>query len=109
MTLARLAALDDERDLGAGFLAHQAIVDGGHGEQAGDGRIGRIDAAIGENRARCSRIDRVRGASAEVVKGVLKAGLAIGGAEQCRQRGGQSATVWLVRSRLPLDSQRVPG
>ncbi len=46
--LARLAAFNDERNLGAGFLAHQAIVHGGHGQQAGNGRIGRIDAAVGD-------------------------------------------------------------
>ena len=38
--LARLAAFDDERDLGAGLFAHQAVVHGGHGQQAGNGRVG---------------------------------------------------------------------
>ena len=50
--LARLAALDNERDLGAGLLAHQAIVHRGHCQQARDGCIGGIDAAIRDDEQR---------------------------------------------------------
>ena len=87
--LARLAALDDQRHLGAGLVAHQAIMHGGHGQQAGNRRIGRIDAAVGENQQRVAGVDGVRGAGAQIVQRVLQARLAIGGAEERRQRGGQ--------------------
>jgi len=87
--LARLAALNDERDLGAGLLADQAVVDGGHGQQAGDGRVGRIDAAVGEDEQGVAGVYGVGGAGAQVVKRVLEALFAVGGAEERGQRGGQ--------------------
>ena len=87
--LARLAALDDQRHLRAGLLAHQAIVHRGHRQQAGNRRVGRIDAAVGEDQQRVAGIDGERGAGAQVVERVLQARLAILGAEQRRQRGRQ--------------------
>ena len=87
--LARLAALDDERDLGAGLLLDQAIVHGGHGQQAGNGRVGGIDAAVGEDQQRVAGVDGVRGAGAQVVERVPQAGFAIFGAEERGQRGGE--------------------
>ena len=54
--LARLAGFDDEGDLGAGLFAYQVVVDGGERQQAGDGRVVRVDAAIGEDQQACSRI-----------------------------------------------------
>jgi len=47
--LTRLAAFDDEGDLGARLFADQVIVDRGHGQQAGDGGVFFIHAAVGEN------------------------------------------------------------
>src|SRR5208337_3382033 len=47
--LARLTAFNDERDLGAGLFLDQTVVYGSHSQQAGNGRVGWIDAAIGEN------------------------------------------------------------
>ena len=87
--LARLAALDNERDLGAGLFSYQAIMHGGHRQQAGNRRIGCIDAAVGENQQRVAGIDRVRRASAEIVERVLQPGLAVRGAKERGQRGGQ--------------------
>ncbi len=46
---ARLAALDDQRNLGALLLLHKSIVDRGHGQKTGDRRISGIDAAIGDD------------------------------------------------------------
>ena len=87
--LARLAALDDERHLGAGLLAHQPIVHGRHGQQAGDRRVGRIDAAIGNDQQRVAGIHGQRCARAQVIERVLQPGLAVVGAEERRQRGRQ--------------------
>ena len=87
--LAWLAAFDDERDLGAGFFLDQAVVYGGHGQQAGNGRVGRIDAAIGEDEKRVTRVHSVRSAGAQFVEGLLQALFAILGAEERGQRGGE--------------------
>ncbi len=67
---ARLAAFDDEGDLGAGLLADETIVNGGHGEQAGDGRVGGVDAAVGDDEQGVSGGDGVGGARAEVFQRV---------------------------------------
>ncbi len=49
---ARLAGFDDERDLRARTFADQMIMHGGQGQQAGDGRVLRIDAAVGKDEDR---------------------------------------------------------
>ena len=54
---ARLTALNDERDLGAGFFLDEAIVNGSHREQAGNGRIGGVDAAVGEDQQGVAGVD----------------------------------------------------
>ncbi len=87
--LAGLAALDDERHLGAGLLAHQAVVHGGHGQQAGNGRIGGIDAAVGEDEQGIAGVHRVGGAGAQIFERVPEAGLAVFSAEQRGDGGGQ--------------------
>ena len=87
--LAGLAALDDDRDLGARLLPHQAIVNRGHRQQAGDRGVGWIDAAIGNDEQRIAGIYGKRSARAKVVERVLQTGLAVGSAEQCGQCGGQ--------------------
>ena len=86
---ARLTALDDERDLGAGLLLHEAVVDRGHREKAGDGRVGGVDAAVGDDEQRVSGGDGVRGAGAEFVQGAGEAGFAIGCAEESGKRGSE--------------------
>ena len=83
---ARLAALDDDCHLGARLLLHQPVVHCGHGQQTGNGRIGGIDAPIGEDQQRVARVDSVRCAIAQVVKRVLQPRLAILGAEESRKR-----------------------
>src|SRR5262249_17931632 len=45
---AGLAALDDERDLGAEAVGDEGVVDGGEGEEAGDGGEIGGDATVGE-------------------------------------------------------------
>ena len=87
--LARLAAFDDERNLGAGLLAHQAVVHRGHRQQAGNRRVCRVDAAIGKNQQRIAGVHGVRSARAQVVERVLQASFAVLSAEQRRQRGRQ--------------------
>ena len=52
--LARLAALDDQRHLGAGLVGQQPVMHRGHGQQAGNRHVSCIDAAIGENQQRIS-------------------------------------------------------
>ena len=89
ITSPRLAALDDQRHLGAGLLLHQPVMDSGHGQQAGDGRISGINAAVGENQQRVARFDSVRGASAQFFERALQARLAIRCAKQRGNRGGQ--------------------
>ena len=50
--LARLARLDDEADLRARPLADQVVVHGGGREQARDGRVARVGAAVGQDEDR---------------------------------------------------------
>ena len=87
--LAGLAALNNERDLGAGLLAHQAIVHGSHGQQAGDGRVSGVDAAVGDDEQRVAGVHGVGRTRAEVVEGMPQSYLAVCRAEECGQCGGQ--------------------
>src|SRR6185437_2227344 len=85
---ARLAALDNQRDLGACLLPHQAVVHRGHGEEAWNGRGSGVDVAIGEDQQRIARSDGVRGAVAQVVERMLEAGFTVSSAEM-RGQGGR--------------------
>jgi len=55
--LARFAAFNNQCYLGAGLLAHQAIVHGGHSQQTGNRCVGRIDSTVGEDQQRVARMD----------------------------------------------------
>ncbi len=87
--LARLAAFNDDGDLRAGLFLDEAIVHGGHRQQAWDRRIGRVNAAIRENQQRVAGVHGERGAVAQIVERVAQALFAVLGAEQRGQRGGQ--------------------
>ena len=87
--LARLAALDDERHLGAGLFSHQPVMHRGHGQQAGNRGISRIDAAIRENQQRVAGAHRVCGAVAQIVQRVLESVFAVLGSEERRKRGSK--------------------
>lgn len=69
---AGLAAFDDEGDLGAGSLANEVMVDGGEGEEAGDGGVVLVDAAVGEDEEGVTVLDGARGAAAEEFEGALE-------------------------------------
>ncbi len=84
---ARLAALDDERDLGARLLLDEPVVHGSHGEQTGDRSVGGVDSAVGDDEQRVSGCDGVCGACTQLIERIAKAGFAIFRAEECRQRG----------------------
>jgi hypothetical protein len=71
--LARLAGFDDDRHLGAGFLADQMVVHGGEREQAGDGRVIGVDAAVGKDQKRVAILDGPRRAAAELGERALEA------------------------------------
>ena len=87
--LARLAGFDDQGHLRAGFLAHQVVVHGGQRQQAGDGGIIRVHAAVGENQQRVARLNGQRGAAAELRQRALQALAAVVDGEEHGQRGGQ--------------------
>ena len=87
--LARLAAFDDEGDLGARLFADQVIVDRGHGQQAGDGSVFFVDAAVGENQQRVAGLDGQRGAPAQLGERALQTLGAVFDGKQHGQRGGQ--------------------
>ena len=87
--LARLTALDDEGDLRPLLLLDETVVHRSHGEQAGDGRVGCVDAAIGDDEQRVTGVDGMRSAAAEIVEGVAQTFFAVRSAEKCRQSGGE--------------------
>ena len=87
--LARLARFDDQRDLRAGLLADQVVVHGGQRQQAGDGRVVLVHAAVGENQQGVARLDGQRRAAAELVERALQALLAVLHREKHGQRGGE--------------------
>ncbi len=102
--LTRLAGFDNQGDLGTGFLAHQVVMDGGEGEEAGDGSVLFVEAAVGKDQQRVAGLDGQRGAAAERIEGALEvegaifgglAGAGIGGAhgEEGGQRGGEEIAV----------------
>ncbi len=86
---ARLAGFDDERDLGAGFFADQVVVHGGQGEQAGNGRVVFVDAAVGKDQQRVAGLDGEGGAAAESIEGAFKASFAVFDARTGGQGGGE--------------------
>ena len=87
--LARLAGFDDERDLGAGLLADQVVVNRGEREQARDGRVVFVDAAIGNDDQGVAGFDGERRAAAEAVERALEAFFAVLGGEERGQGGGE--------------------
>ena len=87
--LARLAALNNERDLGAFFFADQPIVHRGHGKKTGNRGVSSIDAAIGKDEQRITGVDGVRRAIAQVFERMPQAFFAILGAEERRKRRGE--------------------
>ena len=87
--LARLARFGDESDLGSRFLAHQQVVHGGQRQQAGDGRVVLVHAAIGKNQQRVAGLHRQRSSLAQLFERALQSSFAVAGAEQRGQRGGQ--------------------
>src|ERR1017187_2930058 len=75
--VARLAGFDDQGDLGAGFIADQVVVHGGEGQQAGDGGIVYVEAAVGEDEQAVAGLDGQRGAAAKLIEGALQALFAV--------------------------------
>ena len=84
---AGLAGLEDEVALGAAAGADEVVVDGGAGEEAGDGGVAGVDAAVGEDEDAGTVIDGLGGGGLEAVEGGLECAFAIGGAEE-RGEGG---------------------
>ena len=70
--LARLARLDDESHLGAGFLADEVVVHGGERQQAGDERVVLVEAAVGKDEQRVAALDGQRGAAAQTGQRALQ-------------------------------------
>ena len=89
--LTGFAAFNDERNLGAGLLAHQAVVYGGHGKQAGDGaRLHRLRDR-GEMEGLYSGVDGMGGACAfRSFQRMLQTGFSVRSAEKsgqgCREK-----------------------
>ena len=74
---ARLAGFDDQRNLGARFFAHQQVVHGGQREQARDGSVVFVDAAIGKNQQRVAGLHGQRSALAQFIESALQSGFAV--------------------------------
>ena len=87
--LARLAGFNDEGHLSARFFTNQVVMHGGEREQAGDGGVVPIDAAVGENQQRVSGLDGQRGAAAQLIEPALQAARAFFHGEQHGQGIGQ--------------------
>src|SRR5208283_3504120 len=70
--LARLAAFDDQTDLGARAFADQMVVDRAECQQGWNRRHLLVDAAIREQQDGVAVLDGQRGAAAETVEGALE-------------------------------------
>ncbi len=71
------------------LLAHQVVVHGGQRQQAGDGRVIGVDAAVGKDQQRVAGLDGQRGAAAKLRERALQALGAFLHREEHGQRGGQ--------------------
>ncbi len=89
---AGLAGFDDESGLGASALADEVVVYGGGGEEARDGCVALIDAAVGEDEEGSAVLDSVGGVGAEFVEGPLEACFAVGDMEEHGDGDGAEVT-----------------
>jgi hypothetical protein len=74
---AAVAGLDDERDLGAGLLAHQVLVDGGGQQERRDRREVGGRVAVGEHEDAHAVLDGLRDVAADLDQAVLEAAGAV--------------------------------
>src|SRR5262249_29479182 len=84
--LARLAALQDQADLGARALANQVVVDGGHGQEGGNGGAVAVDSPVGKDDEIVAGGDGRAGLPAQAGQGPVQAALAFLDVEQDGQR-----------------------
>ena len=70
--LARLAALHDQRDLGARFLFHQVVVYRGQRQQRWDGRIVLVHALVGDDQQRVAGGHGKRGTAGQRLQPALQ-------------------------------------
>ena len=73
MHFARVAGLDDQRAARARAFAHQMMVHAGRGEQARNRRADAIGVAIRQDQDRVAGVDRIAGASLQVLHRALEA------------------------------------
>ena len=74
---ARLAGFGDQRNLSSRFFPHQQVVHGGQRQQAWDGRVIFVHAAIGKNQQRVSGFHRQRSSLAQLIESALESGFAV--------------------------------
>ena len=86
---ARLAGFHNQRYLSAQAFADQVVVYRGESQQAGDGRFGRVHAAIGKNEQVIAGMNRQSSAAAERIELTPETGISIRYGKQRGQSGGQ--------------------
>ncbi len=87
--LARLAGFDNQRYLRARAFADQVVVHGRQRQQAGNGGVIVVDAAVRQNQDVVAGLDRDRSAPAQRIERALQPLCAIRRAEQGGDGGGQ--------------------
>src|ERR1051325_377590 len=91
--LARLARLDDQRDLRTRLFADQVIVYRGERQQTGNRSVVFVQSAVGEDQQRVSRLDRLGSLLAELRERSLQTLSAVLNREQRRQSARQKLAV----------------
>ncbi len=80
--LAGLAGFENDRDLGAGALLDEVVVQASHDEKRRHGRVLRVDVAIGENEEIAPVGDHRVGLEAERIEGFLQSLASVVGGEK---------------------------
>ena len=89
--VARVAGAGDDGGVEAPAVADEVVVDGGDGEEHGDGDAVGVDVLVGEDEQGVAVFDGVVDAVAECVEGGFEAGGAVDGGEGAADVGGGEA------------------